>query len=75
MAVKTKRERDWDLQTMIRIYWFNVTTAEPGEFKQNLTITRGLAGYYFYYYFYSTRPTSVYTFLPFYLIVLIRTEL
>ena len=33
--------------------------------------------YYYYYYFYSrpTRPTSVYTFLPFYLIVLIRTEL
>ena len=31
--------------------------------------------YYFYYYFYSTRPTSVYIFLPFYLIVLIRTEL
>jgi len=29
----------------------------------------------YYYYFYSTRPTSVYTFLPFYLIVLIRTEL
>jgi len=31
--------------------------------------------YYFYYYFYSTRPISVYTFLPFYFIVLIRTQL
>jgi len=48
----------------------------PSHFLDMLAISNINSYYYYlYYYYYSTRPASVYTFLTFYVIVLIRTEL